>query len=131
MAHANSTDTLLYQTAANLSGLTLTNTPAQVHAVLARALMSYGGSGTSVQYSVWTYNAKAGSFQNAATVALSGEQSAFDLVDHSALAGRIITADAAWAAGETPVGRHHVAALQRLHTHLQHDHGVPHALHPS
>jgi hypothetical protein len=95
MAHANSTDTLLYQTATNLSGLTLTNTPAQVHAVLARALMSYGGSGTSVQYSVWTYNAKAGSFQNAATVALNGEQSEFDLVDHRALAGRIITADAA------------------------------------
>jgi hypothetical protein len=112
-ASTNNTDRLVYQTVTGLSVTRLMHAPA-VSAVLAQAEMSYGGSGTSEQYALWSYRGSTDSFQPLATFSVS-EQGEFLIVDEGRLAGCVMTADYLLGPGETHFGRHRFEiAVHRL-----------------
>jgi hypothetical protein len=112
-AATNDAERLVYQTVSGLSVTPLLRAPV-VSAVVAQAEMSYGGSGTSEQYALWSYRSNTDNFQPLATFQVS-EQGEFLIVDDGKLAGCVMTADYLLAAGETHFGRHRFAiSVHRL-----------------
>jgi hypothetical protein len=103
----NDNDRLVYQTVIGLSITRLLQQPA-VPAVMAQAEMSYGGSGTSTQYALWTFHPRADRFDRLATFEIS-EQGELQIIDTGKLAGSIITADYIWGDGESHFARHRFA----------------------
>lgn len=107
-AATNDAERLVYQTVTGLSVTRLVRAPVPVSAVLAQAEMSYGGSGTSEQYALWSYAGADDRFARLATFQTS-EQGEFQIIDNGPLAGCVVTADFLLGAGETHFGRHRFA----------------------
>jgi hypothetical protein len=112
-AATNDAARMAYQTVTGLSVTPLLRAPA-VSAVVAQAEMSYGASGTSEQYALWSYRSSTDTFEPLATFQVS-DQGEFLIVDDGKLAGCVVTADYLLAPGETHFGRHRFAiAVHKL-----------------
>jgi hypothetical protein len=113
-AATNDSGRMVYQTVTGLSVTMLLRAPLPAKAVLAHAEMSYGGSGSSEQYTLWSYRSSSDKFEPLATFATS-EQGEFQIIDTGKLAGCVITADYVLGPGETHFGLHRFAiAVHRL-----------------
>lgn len=93
-------DTLVYQSVTNVSVVPLTHAPKPQMAVKLEAAMSYGGSGSATQISLWTYDPALDQFHSILALAVPnlGEVRLFD---DGPLAGDIVTAEYIWGANET------------------------------